>query len=103
MNPRCRAPLLTFFRDRRGREVDVVADRGDLLMAAEVKSGGTIADDMFDGLRAFDEVAKRAWRRQNVHPPAPRFVAASAYTRVAESGPCLETSVNWPGNDVDAR
>ncbi len=54
-------PLLTFFRDRRGREVDIVADRGDSWLAVEAKSGATVADDMFDGLRAFDEVAKTAW------------------------------------------
>jgi predicted AAA+ superfamily ATPase len=60
------APALSFFRDARGREVDVVVDRGDSLMAVEAKSGATIAADAFDGLLAFDDVAKVAWPARGV-------------------------------------
>ncbi len=52
---------LSFFRDRRGREVDVVADDGNSVRAVEAKSGATISADAFDGLRALDDVAKAAW------------------------------------------
>jgi len=51
-------PSLSFFRDRRGREVDVVVDGGDSFLAVEAKSGATIAADTFDGLHAFDEIAR---------------------------------------------
>ena len=37
-----------------------MADCGDSFMAVEAKSGATVADDMFDGLRAFDEVVTKA-------------------------------------------
>lgn len=52
---------LSFFRDRRGREVDVVVDRGDSLLAVEAKSGAGVPTDAFDGLEAFDEIAAKAW------------------------------------------
>jgi hypothetical protein len=60
------SPSLSFFRDRRGREVDLVVDGRDSLQAIEVKSGATIAGDAFDGLRAFDEIARTAWPERAV-------------------------------------
>lgn len=50
------APALTFFRDRKGNEVDVVVELGRELLAVETKSGQTVANDFFDGLRAFASV-----------------------------------------------
>ena len=60
------APSLSFFRDGRGREVDLVVDRGDSFLAVEAKSGATIAADAFDGLRAFDDIVKTAWPERAV-------------------------------------
>ena len=54
-------PAMSFFRDRRGREVDLVIDEGDAFLAVEAKSGATIAADTFDGLQAFDEIARSSW------------------------------------------
>lgn len=46
-------PRLTFFRDRKGAEVDLVVEEGGELIAVETKSGQTVADDFFRGLRSF--------------------------------------------------
>lgn len=49
-------PNLSFFRDRKGAEVDLVVELGRSLLAIETKSGQTIASDFFDGLRVFESV-----------------------------------------------
>jgi hypothetical protein len=59
-------PSLSFFRDRRGREVDVVAEVSDGFVATEARSGATVPGDAFDGLRAFDAVAATAWPERQV-------------------------------------
>lgn len=46
-------PSLFFFRDRKGVEVDAVPERGDRLLAVETKSGQTVAEDFFTGLKVF--------------------------------------------------
>lgn len=51
------SPSLSFFRDRRGAEVDLVVELGRSYLAVETKSGQTVADDFFTGLRAFELVA----------------------------------------------
>lgn len=48
-------PHLCFFRDRKGAEVDLVVELGEILLAIETKSGQTIAEDFFAGLRTFAE------------------------------------------------
>lgn len=47
---------LFYYRDRRGLEVDLVFRRGKDLMAVEIKSGQTVADDFFDPLVSFEKV-----------------------------------------------
>jgi len=47
---------LAFFRDRKGREVDLLVENGGALTAVETKSAQTVADDMFAGLAAFAEL-----------------------------------------------
>ena len=44
-------PRLTFWRDARGHEVDVVVDEGQQATAIEIKSGRAVADGFFEGLR----------------------------------------------------
>lgn len=44
---------LFFYRDRKGLEVDIVADAGEALVAVEVKSGRTVASDFFSPLERF--------------------------------------------------
>ncbi len=45
-----RRPLVSFFRDRRGLECDLLYRSGERLLAVEAKSGATIASDWFSGL-----------------------------------------------------
>jgi len=44
---------LTFFRDRKGTEVDLILERDRDCVAVETKSGQTVAGDFFSGLEAF--------------------------------------------------
>ncbi len=60
---RGRRPSLFFWRDSRGREVDVVVDLGGVLVPMEIKSGRTVAGDFFTQLDFFRDLAgcKRGW------------------------------------------
>lgn len=46
-------PPLYYWRDRTGHEVDIVIDIGKKLIPVEIKSGETIAETFFDGLRYY--------------------------------------------------
>ncbi len=56
---------LFFWRDNKGLEIDVIADRGNLLFPVEIKSGATIASDWMDNLQKWlklaGENAEEAW------------------------------------------
>ena len=56
---------LYFWRDRAGDEVDILLDRGEILVPVEVKSGQTVVQDFFRGLERWrnlaGEAAGRAW------------------------------------------
>jgi predicted AAA+ superfamily ATPase len=54
---------MTFFRDRKGNEVDVVVELGRELVAVETKSGQTVVEDFFTTLRTFASVVAKARRR----------------------------------------
>jgi uncharacterized protein len=56
-------PSLSFFRDRKGSEVDLVVEDGRALLAVETKSGQTVASDFFAGLESFMSMAAAS------HPP----------------------------------
>lgn len=43
-------PRLSFFRDQKGHECDLVIEQGDRLTAVEIKSGQTVASDVFAAL-----------------------------------------------------
>ena len=45
---------LSFYRESRGEEIDVVLERGDAVVALEVKSGQTVATDFFPPLARFE-------------------------------------------------
>ena len=47
---------LAFFRDRKGREVDLLVEEAGALTAIEAKSGQTVNEDFFAGLTAFAEL-----------------------------------------------
>jgi predicted AAA+ superfamily ATPase len=50
---------LYFWRDSTGHEVDFVVDMGNPQIGIEAKSGETIAEDFFDGLRYWRTLARR--------------------------------------------
>jgi len=54
---RGKADNLFFWRSHIGHEIDVIADRGDLLRPIEIKSGSTIASDWFAGLQKWLDLA----------------------------------------------
>ena len=47
---------LSFYRDRRGLECDLLYEAGHGIAAIEIKSGSTIASDYFEGLRRIAEL-----------------------------------------------
>jgi hypothetical protein len=50
-------PRLSFFRDQKGHECDLVIEQGDRLTAVEIKSGQTVASDVFAALaRVVDDL-----------------------------------------------
>lgn len=51
------ASNLFFWRSRAGLEVDVVAERGENLIAVEVKSGQTLSRDFFKSIEKWQELA----------------------------------------------
>jgi len=51
---------LHFWRDHRGREVDLVVDRGRDLVAVEMKSSATVHPSFFDSLEYFSALAREA-------------------------------------------
>ena len=55
LNGAVRLPGLTFFRDRRGLEVDLLYPTPQGLAATEIKSGRTIASDWFGPTRRLAE------------------------------------------------
>ena len=63
-------PRLSFFRDRKGAEVDVVVELGRSVLAVEAKSGQTVAGDYFEGLETFASLLGRSRTQRNVR----RFV-----------------------------
>jgi len=54
---RGRKNTVTFYRDSRGNEVDMILESGRELFPVEVKAGATIAADFFKGLKHFSRVA----------------------------------------------
>jgi len=59
-------PGLSFFRDRRGAEVDLILDIDPSYVAVETKSGQTVADDFFTGLQVFEQAAGAARPQRKV-------------------------------------
>ena len=47
---------ITFYRDAKGNEVDLVLEIGPDVFPIEIKAGATIAMDYFKGLRSFEKV-----------------------------------------------
>jgi len=48
-----------YWRDKSGNEIDCLIETGGSLVQVEIKSGKTIVDDFFEGLRYWDKLADR--------------------------------------------
>jgi predicted AAA+ superfamily ATPase len=53
-------PLLYFWRDRTGNEVDCIIESGRYLIPIEIKSGTTISDEWFKTIRYFQNLTEKA-------------------------------------------
>ena len=62
-----RRPLVSFFRDHRGLECDLLYRCGDRLLAIEAKSGATIASDWFSSLNRVAEIVPGVQERAVVY------------------------------------
>jgi predicted AAA+ superfamily ATPase len=51
-------PNYYYWRDKVGHEVDCIAEKADKTLQIEIKSGKTIADDYFTGLKYWAKLAK---------------------------------------------
>lgn len=71
-------PDLHFWRDSTGHEVDLLLERGGNLVPIEIKSGATLADDFFTGLRYWLDLAGT--------PDAPAAVVYGGDRSVRRSG-----------------
>ena len=67
-----RRPLVSFFRDHRGLECDLLYRCGDRLLAVEAKSGATIASDWFSSLNRVAEIVPGVQARAVVYGGAAR-------------------------------
>ena len=72
---------LSFFRDRRGLEVDLLVELAEELVAVETKSGQTVAPDFAAGLEAF--AALMSGRRR---PPVRRVLVFGGESRQQRTG-----------------
>lgn len=55
-----RDPPLHFWRDKTGHEIDMLIEDGECLYPVEIKSGRTVASDMFDNLVWWSNLAGQA-------------------------------------------
>lgn len=61
-------PALTYFRDRKGTEVDLILERDRDRVAIETKSGKTVAGDYFGSLEAFTRLLGTDRSRPSLQP-----------------------------------
>jgi hypothetical protein len=71
-----RIPPIHFWRDQTGNEIDLLIEEGNALCPVEIKSGSTVAADMFAGLKRWMELAKEAARS-----PILVYGGGDSYTR----------------------
>ena len=71
-------PDLHFWRDAAGHEVDLLLERGGNLVPIEIKSGATLADDFFAGLRY--------WLSLAGHPDGPAALVYGGAPSVRRQG-----------------
>ena len=98
-------PRLSFFRDQKGHECDVVIEQGDRLVAVEIKSGQTVAPDVFAALsRVSDDLRAAPGGRVAV---VPRVIYAGTDLHARTAARQLSwrdiDSVEWTGAQTPKR
>ena len=106
LNGAVRLPNLTFFRDRRGLEVDLLYPTPQGLAATEIKSGRTIASDWFGPTRRLaqelPEVTAQAVVYGGDEPQARRDASAVPLAGFADLLTALDTLPAAPTAGSDA-
>ncbi len=82
------ASNLSFFRDRKGLEVDAIVERGNEILAVETKSSQTIAPDFFGSLTSFARALGTSKR-------APKVTAIVVYAGALQQRRSEATVVPW--------
>ncbi len=82
-----REPRLSFWRDHRGHEVDLVVETPRGAVPVEIKSGATVASDFFRGLRHWEKLSGDAGRGILV------YGGGDSYPR---SGVAVRSWRHWP-------
>jgi predicted AAA+ superfamily ATPase len=59
-------PSLFHYREARGAEIDLLIEKGEDLIAVEIKSGATITRDFFRNLNGFSDRMKKAGKRHQI-------------------------------------
>ena len=98
-------PRLSFFRDQKGHECDVVIEQGDRLVAVEIKSGQIVAPDVFAALsRVSDDLRAAPGGRVAV---LPRVIYAGTDSHARTAARQLSwrdiDSVEWTGAHTPKR
>lgn len=81
-----KTPALYFYRDRTGREIDLVLDTGTRFDMVEIKSGKTIASDYFESLDAVGEIIANSRSTDAPHVPVGRIVVYGGDESQARTG-----------------
>lgn len=84
---RGREPDAYFWRDSKGRELDLVIDQGDRLAAVEIKSGETFSDDFLKTLRF--------WRSLPSQADAPTAVVYGGDASMVRGGMVVYSWSDW--------
>ncbi len=52
-----KTPNVFFWRDHRGDEIDVIIEKGDDVIAVEIKSSQTLTEDLFKGVKRWQKIS----------------------------------------------
>jgi len=51
-------PAIYYWRDKTGREIDVIIEKSDKLIPIEIKAGKTIVSDFFKNIKYWNKLSK---------------------------------------------
>ena len=92
-------PRFFFFRDQKGHECDLVIEQSERVMAVEIKSGQTVASDVFAAMsRLVEDLSSAPGGRVTVEPFIV-YAGANSVRRTAARQLSWRDihRVDWPG------